>query len=69
MTIIELVWTLLPVFVLIAIAFPSFRLLYLMDNFYVNQAFDLLNLAVVSVSNLKSDSLNIVVRDKKRIKP
>jgi cytochrome c oxidase subunit 2 len=31
-TLIELVWTISPAFILIAIAFPSFKLLYLMDN-------------------------------------
>jgi hypothetical protein len=30
-TLIELIWTITPAFVLIAIAFPSFKLLYLMD--------------------------------------
>ncbi len=31
-TVIELIWTITPAFVLIAIAFPSFKLLYLMDE-------------------------------------
>jgi cytochrome c oxidase subunit 2 len=31
-TLIEVVWTITPALVLIAIAFPSFKLLYLMDN-------------------------------------
>src|SRR5690606_24575594 len=31
-TIIELIWTITPALILIAIAFPSFRLLYLMDE-------------------------------------
>ena len=31
-TVLELVWTITPAFILIAIAFPSFRLLYLMDE-------------------------------------
>ncbi|CDZ96152.1 cytochrome c oxidase subunit 2 [Phaffia rhodozyma] len=31
-TLLELVWTVSPAFILIAIAFPSFRLLYLMDE-------------------------------------
>jgi len=30
-TILELIWTITPAVVLLAIAFPSFRLLYLMD--------------------------------------
>lgn len=37
-TLIELVWTVTPALVLIAIAFPSFKLLYLMDlNLNINQ--------------------------------
>jgi cytochrome c oxidase subunit 2 len=31
-TLIELIWTVGPALVLVAIAFPSFKLLYLMDN-------------------------------------
>lgn len=31
-TIVETIWTILPAFVLLAIAFPSFRLLYLLDE-------------------------------------
>jgi len=35
MTLIETVWTITPALILIAIAFPSFRLLYLLDyTFY-----------------------------------
>ena len=32
MTLIELIWTITPALILIAIAFPSFRLLYLLDE-------------------------------------
>jgi cytochrome c oxidase subunit 2 len=32
-TFIEVVWTITPALILIAIAFPSFRLLYVMDKF------------------------------------
>jgi len=31
-TLLELIWTITPAFVLIAIAFPSFTLLYLLDE-------------------------------------
>src|SRR5882724_4107284 len=31
-TLIELIWTITPALILIAIAFPSFRLLYLLDS-------------------------------------
>jgi cytochrome c oxidase subunit 2 len=33
-TLIEFIWTTVPAFILIAIAFPSFRLLYLLDYSY-----------------------------------
>ena len=32
LTLIELIWTITPALILIAIAFPSFRLLYLLDE-------------------------------------
>ena len=32
MTLLELIWTITPAFVLIAIAFPSFKLLYTLDE-------------------------------------
>lgn len=38
-TVIELIWTITPAIVLVAIAFPSFRLLYLMDNPYLFQVY------------------------------
>ena len=34
-TLIETIWTILPALILIAIAFPSFRLMYLLDCLYV----------------------------------
>jgi heme/copper-type cytochrome/quinol oxidase subunit 2 len=40
---IELVWTITPALVLIAIAFPSFKLLYLMDW----QQYDISKIAAV----------------------
>lgn len=42
-TLIELVWTITPAFILIAIAFPSFKLLYLMDS--PKEGFELVLLA------------------------
>jgi len=35
-TLIETVWTILPALILIAIAFPSFRLMYLLDCLFYN---------------------------------
>jgi cytochrome c oxidase subunit 2 len=32
LTLIELIWTITPALILVAIAFPSFKLLYLMDE-------------------------------------
>ena len=32
MTLIELIWTITPALILVLIAFPSFKLLYLMDE-------------------------------------
>ncbi len=34
-TLIELIWTITPALILIAIAFPSFRLLYLFLDYYI----------------------------------
>ena len=41
-SIIELIWTITPALILIAIAFPSFRLLYIMDFWEVNN-FNIIN--------------------------
>lgn len=59
-TVIELVWTITPAFVLIAIAFPSFKLLYLMDR-----PLDFNNLMLGStvftrIKDIKSDSKSLV---------
>jgi hypothetical protein len=57
-TVLELVWTITPALILIAIAFPSFRLLYLMDNpgLYPDQALT----ASIPVSKIVSRSTEIV---------
>lgn len=59
-TLLETVWTILPAFVLIAIAFPSFRLLYLMD-----MPLDLINqinyLSIVPISKIYSPSIRDLV--------
>jgi hypothetical protein len=58
MTLIELIWTITPAFILIAIAFPSFKLLYLMDNpiyeFYFSY------LVLIPIKKLKSSSKALV---------
>jgi heme/copper-type cytochrome/quinol oxidase subunit 2 len=55
-TTIELIWTTAPAIVLIAIAFPSFKLLYLMDSPLILNNFELVqNISFISVKYLKSD--------------
>jgi hypothetical protein len=49
-TLIELIWTISPAFILIAIAFPSFKLLYLMDSPVEVLGIILVQLSVVPVS-------------------
>lgn len=51
-TVIELIWTITPALILIAIAFPSFRLLYLMDCPLSGVSFYFLHLAVLPVTKL-----------------
>ena len=59
-TILELVWTITPALILIAIAFPSFRLLYLMDSpgLYSELAFTAL--AATPISKIRSQSTEVV---------
>jgi len=59
-TLIELIWTISPALILIAIAFPSFKLLYLMD-----MPLDLINkinyLSIVPISKIYSPSIRDLV--------
>ena len=59
-TVLELVWTITPALILIAIAFPSFRLLYLMDNPGLNYELALTALASIPVSKIVSRTTEIV---------
>jgi hypothetical protein len=59
-TVLELVWTITPALILIAIAFPSFRLLYLMDNPRLYPDLALTALASIPVSKIVSRSTEIV---------
>jgi len=59
-TVLELVWTITPALILIAIAFPSFRLLYLMDNPALFPDLALTALATIPVSKIVSRSTEIV---------
>jgi hypothetical protein len=63
-TVLELVWTITPALILICIAFPSFRLLYLMDNpgLFPSEATlgHLTALASIPVSKIVTRSTEIV---------
>jgi heme/copper-type cytochrome/quinol oxidase subunit 2 len=63
-TVLELIWTITPAIILIAIAFPSFRLLYLMDNLGLFHDLALTNLAnfviVIPLSKIVSRSTEVV---------
>lgn len=52
-TLIELVWTITPALILIAIAFPSFKLLYLMDIFSNNSLVFTCTVMIMSVVPIK----------------
>jgi len=69
-TVLELIWTVTPALILIAIAFPSFRLLYLMDCpiYDINSTFENLNLhltleaAIISnLHNNKNKTNNVEI--------
>lgn len=67
-TVIELIWTVTPAFVLIAIAFPSFKLLYLMDNPLIFNYPLLINARpFIKVKNLKSSSKRLVAVNNNRL--
>jgi heme/copper-type cytochrome/quinol oxidase subunit 2 len=61
-TILELVWTITPSLILMAIAFPSFKLLYLMDiqQIYINYLVGTYMLAAIPVKLLNSKSTALV---------
>lgn len=59
-TLIELIWTITPAFVLVAIAFPSFKLLYLMDypRLYLDLAISAMG--TIPISKIKTQSTALV---------
>jgi len=59
-TFIELIWTITPALILIAIAFPSFKLLYLMDNPIFDTNIIYLTLNSISVKLLNSSCTDLV---------
>jgi heme/copper-type cytochrome/quinol oxidase subunit 2 len=59
-TILETVWTILPALVLVAIAFPSFRLLYLMD-IPIDLIIKINYLSIVPISKFYSSSIRDLV--------
>lgn len=59
-TVLELIWTITPAIILIAIAFPSFRLLYLMDSPGLFPDLALKALAYTPISQIVSQSTEVV---------
>jgi heme/copper-type cytochrome/quinol oxidase subunit 2 len=59
-SIIELIWTITPAFILIAIAFPSFKLLYLMDKPDQYSVLAITALASTPISKIVSRSTEVV---------
>src|SRR5438270_6901910 len=63
-TLIELIWTITPAIVLIAIAFPSFKLLYLMDAQSVSEilvcANTLMSVAPIFIKDIKTTCTSLV---------
>ena len=58
-TLIELIWTITPALVLICIAFPSFKLLYLMDDSIININGCVLAIKIQFPSNLNKRKVSI----------
>ena len=59
-TVLELIWTITPALILIAIAFPSFRLLYLMDSPGLYKDLALTAMASQPISKIVSQSTFVV---------
>src|ERR1700678_1175475 len=62
-TVLELIWTITPALILIVVAFPSFRLLYLMDypGLYPDLAITITALAYTPLSKIVSRSTSVVL--------
>jgi cytochrome c oxidase subunit 2 len=62
-TVLELIWTITPALILIVVAFPSFRLLYLMDypGLYPDLAITIIALAYTPLSKIVSRSTSVVL--------
>jgi heme/copper-type cytochrome/quinol oxidase subunit 2 len=64
-TVLELIWTITPALILIAIAFPSFRLLYLMDcpicadNKFLLYSFVMPITKLTPIKKIKNSSTNL----------
>lgn len=68
MTLIELIWTITPALILIAIAFPSFRLLYLLDSFLVNTELNM-KINIISLISKVSHQKLVIDNNKSNSKP
>jgi len=70
-TLIELIWTITPALILIAIAFPSFRLLYLLDSLleYTDLIILYLQYLYTQIWNTYFWAFSSYVLDKERSKP
>lgn len=66
-TLIETVWTILPALILIAIAFPSFRLLYLLDLTCFN--YEQINIGFIFSMPILNNTSNSKIKNKKDRKP
>ena len=63
MTLIELIWTITPALILIAIAFPSFKLLYMLDFSSTNT--EILNLGAVGFKFTRN--FNLIRKNSKNV--
>ncbi len=57
-TLIELIWTITPAFILIAIAFPSFKLLYMLDLIAGNIL--ICNMVTIVIARSKARSIKAI---------
>jgi heme/copper-type cytochrome/quinol oxidase subunit 2 len=59
-TVLELIWTISPALILIAIAFPSFRLLYLMDKPGLYHDLAIITLVSTPISKIVSPTTDVI---------
>lgn len=59
-TVLELIWTISPALILMFVAFPSFRLLYLMDKPGLNHDLAIITLVSTPISQIVSRSTDVI---------